>query len=131
MKTISTKFLQWSVAVLVLVITISLAFLLAKSGKDMFAKATEDLSEYGTAASEKYAYLDGATVSGSELKEYYRDTRGELVWSIKTLASDGFFNGIDPTEEVTGKNYVNDEGLFMCSLERNRGVVTGVIAEQQ
>lgn len=131
----ATKIIIIAAAVLTLVILIGLLFNVNNQGTSKFKEGQADVQEILADVSDEYGYLDNSDMTGSELKETYKDTKADLYWRIQTgaMQKDIWCEGSSISSdminaEISSKYYLNPDATFKCSLQKS--VVDGKLVIQ-
>lgn len=131
----ATKIIIIAAAVLTLVILIGLLFNVNNQGTSKFKEGQADVQEILADVSDEYGYLDNSDMTGSELKETYKDTKSDLYWKIRTSAMqrDIWCEGSSISSDMinaerSSEYYINPDATFKCSLQKS--VVDGKLVIQ-
>lgn len=139
------------IAVIIVLLIASLAFLLYNSGKDTADNALQDLNEMNAILEEsKYTDYENLTVTGNQVASLVNKYNGDSVYvKVVTKTQTTWYNykdealtqAIDANENTTlisemtikgSKNYINPNGKFKCTLYRDANqTIMGIIFTQQ
>lgn len=128
------KLLLLAAAAIVTCIVVGVGFFVTKEGKNTVNSATGQFSnmtsEYGAVNLSMY---DGMTISGAEAVHVLNTYGSQVTVIINTLAKGTIVGSYDSsTKNISDKEYINPNGTFLGSVNRNQNdVIENIIFTQK